>query len=463
MLNDCAVRVLPDEGEGVGDSVFERTNRWSLDSAFERAANGAVEALVVWDGLDGLIGGTSSFVRDAESRGMPVERIDPADDVFAVRRARLAPGGPKRILALDGGGVRGAISVGFLARIEALLRERTGRDDLVLRDYFDLVGGTSTGAILAAGIAVGMDAAALEALYRKLPQRVFGQKRRWWNKWWIAKYDEGPLMEVLTKHLGDRRLNDPEIPCGLCIVTKRADSGSTWPIHNHPGGQYFERNGRIRLWRAVRASTAAPTYFQPEKIEFQPNKYGAFVDGGVSMANDPSLLLMLMSTLRGYGFRWPLGEDELLLVSVGTGTWSKKKPWNEVIQGQKGWRRMLGGKAFWDWAVEVPEMLMSDARDQNQLLLQYLSTTLTGVHIDNEVGDLADDLLHGIPALTYARYDATLETKNLSELGIGTDEEELKTLRALDSVTGMKKLLEIGCLEAERQVSAEHLPRAFDL
>lgn len=106
---------------------------------------------------------------------------------------------------------------------------------------------------------------------------------------------------------------------------------------------------------------------------------------------------------------------------------------------------------------------MSDARDQNQLLLQYLSTTLNGVHIDNEVGDLSDDLLHGIPALTYARYDATLESENLSELGIGTGEEELETLRALDSVTGMEKLLEIGRLEAERQVSAEHLPRAFDL
>ena len=65
--------------------------------------------------------------------------------------------GPKRILALDGGGLRGIVSLAFLKRIEALLKERHGDDpDFRLCHYFDLIAGTSTGAIIAAGLAVGM-------------------------------------------------------------------------------------------------------------------------------------------------------------------------------------------------------------------------------------------------------------------------------------------------------------------
>ena len=72
---------------------------------------------------------------------------------------RLTAPGPKRILALDGGGIRGALSLGFLERIERLLRERHANPDLRLRDYFDLIGGTSTGSIIAVGLAIGMDVA----------------------------------------------------------------------------------------------------------------------------------------------------------------------------------------------------------------------------------------------------------------------------------------------------------------
>ena len=71
---------------------------------------------------------------------------------------RLSSSGPKQILALDGGGIRGALTVGFLARIEQILRERHGRPDLLFCDYFDLIGGTSTGAIIAAALSIGMSA-----------------------------------------------------------------------------------------------------------------------------------------------------------------------------------------------------------------------------------------------------------------------------------------------------------------
>jgi patatin-like phospholipase/acyl hydrolase len=68
----------------------------------------------------------------------------------------FAAGGPKRILALDGGGIRGILSLGFLLRIEEILRERHGNDPAFrLSHYFDLIAGTSTGSIIAALLAQG--------------------------------------------------------------------------------------------------------------------------------------------------------------------------------------------------------------------------------------------------------------------------------------------------------------------
>src|ERR1700749_1361288 len=64
--------------------------------------------------------------------------------------------GPKHILALDGGGIRGVLTLEYLEVIEALLRQRRKDPNLLLSDYFDLIGGTSTGSIIAAGLACGM-------------------------------------------------------------------------------------------------------------------------------------------------------------------------------------------------------------------------------------------------------------------------------------------------------------------
>ncbi len=80
--------------------------------------------------------------------------------------------GPKRILALDGGGIRGILTLQYLKIVETLVKQRLG-DDALLSDYFDLVGGTSTGSIIAAGLACGMTVDALQELYRNIGASVF--------------------------------------------------------------------------------------------------------------------------------------------------------------------------------------------------------------------------------------------------------------------------------------------------
>jgi len=362
---------------------------------------------------------------------------------------RLTLPGPKRILALDGGGIRGALTLGYLERIQQMLRDRHQRPDLKLSDYFDLIGGTSTGAIIASALATGMDASEIKRIYIELGGKVFG-KKQW--RMWEALFDAAPLEAELQRVFGDLCLGDARVLTGLCIVTKRADTGSTWPLINHPRGKYYKHNSPILLRNAVRASAAAPTYFVPEKFDVGFGEVGAFVDGGVSMANNPALQLFLVATLKGFPFRYPIGEHNLLLVSVGTGTWRRHDRADVVAEGK-----------VWNWASEVPSMLMEDASWQNQLLLQYLSRTPTPWEIDAEVGDLASDLLTPEPALTYLRYNVWLETPALQALGLTTLAPRAEALREMSAAENRDALALVGDTAAAWDVRDEHFPDAFNL
>ncbi len=362
---------------------------------------------------------------------------------------RLSDDGPKRILALDGGGIRGTITLGFLERIEAILRERHDRSDLRLCDYFDLIGGTSTGAIIAAGLAIGLEVADIKQLYFELGGKIFG-KKQW--KQWDAIFDLAPLLHELERAFGDRTLGDESLQTGLCIIVKRADTNSTWPLINHPGAKYYAENSRILLRDAVRASTAAPAYFVPETLDIGGGLSGAFVDGGVSMANNPALQLFLMATLQGYPFHWKTGENDLLLVSIGTGVWKIEHD-----------AAIMAHAHLWDWAREVPTMLMADANWQNQLILQSLSRTPTPWPINDEIGDLHDEMLTKEPLLSYLRYNARLEEANLRALKLDNLVPKLASLRDMSAAQNRYDLAQIGTREAQIQIKAEHFAPAFDL
>ena len=103
---------------------------------------------------------------------------------------------------------------------------------------------------------------------------------------------------------------------------KRIDSGSPWPISHNPNGKYVNghgdslRNYDYKLWQVVRASTAAPTFFKPQKITISsPDKpeqeVGEFMDGGVSPNNNPSLQAYWLATPQGFVLRWSTGADQL--------------------------------------------------------------------------------------------------------------------------------------------------------
>ena len=131
--------------------------------------------------------------------------------------------------------------------------------------YFDLIGGTSTGAIIASALAIGMSAEDVEKTYLEFGGEVFNDREDQFGLPRLASCagatTQSRCNASSTDYFGDRTLGDESIRTGLCIVAKRADTSSVWPLINHPGGRYYPKNRQILLRDAVRASTAAPTLF----------------------------------------------------------------------------------------------------------------------------------------------------------------------------------------------------------
>jgi len=179
---------------------------------------------------------------------------------------------------------------------------------------------------------------------------------------------------------------------------------------------------------------------------------GAFVDGGVSMANNPALQLYMVATLKGFPFHWKTGEDNLMIVSVGTGNSKQKDKPENIVD-----RWLL------DWAKEVPNMLMMDASTQNELFLQWISRSKTPRYFNMEVEDLKDDLLTPEPMLTYLRYNVFLESDPLKKLGFDLSKKEAKALTEMSAAENIPNLYQIGAKAGQLEMLDEHLPGAFNL
>jgi hypothetical protein len=213
-------------------------------------------------------------------------------------------------------------------------------------------------------------------------------------------------------------------------------------------------NANYPLWQVVRASTAAPRFFDPEKIEINRGKpgetpvVGEFVDGGLSPFNNPALQALMYVTLDGYRVGWPTGADKLLVVSVGTGSADPA---------------MAPAKLAVEHAVKSLFSLMDDCAALVETLLQWMSASPTARVIDREAGDLRHDLIAPAPLIHYLRYNVALTGASLAELGLRFDDEKVAGLSAMDAPDNMTTLQEIGARAAERQVRGEDFPANFDL
>lgn len=402
--------------------------------------------------------------------------------------ARLHSPGPKRMLALDGGGTRGIISIAFLEKIEATLRKKYKNDTLVLADYFDMIGGTSVGSLLATMLALGWDMAKVRRIFETWAPDLFSSFLR------LGSYDARTLVNKLRGLLKDMPLGSDDLKTGLTVVTKRSDTNSVWVFVNNPASIYWQGRGRrignkdYLLRDILRAATAAPTYYSPTDITLHSSQEdgknivdkGRFIDGAVSPHNNPSLQLFMLASIQGYnlggnGKTWELGPDKLLMISVGTGSHD-----TEVQKSNLPYREAVGSLMS----------MMGDAQQLTLTLLQGLSVVPQGADgqarprwlIDSEIGTMAGHLLVGKPHLTFQRYDVPLDAKWLSgekpredQTGVRRGEHIEKALKAhnirlprdlddmckLINVSAMAKLYALAQAAAEEQVSEHDFPDAF--
>ena len=361
---------------------------------------------------------------------------------------RIRKPGQKKILALDGGGIRGMISVEILAAIEDMLRFKLNAGaDFVLADYFDFVAGTSTGAIIATCIAVGMPMARIRTFYEQSGVEMFDKASL--LKRLHYKYEDDNLVRKLKSELGETAtLGDDKLRCLLMMVLRNATTDSPWPVSNNPFAKYNQRtradcNLDLPLWQLVRASTAAPTYFPPEVATLGDKRF-VFVDGGITMYNNPAFQAFLMATTQPYQVNWQSGADKILLVSIGTGVIANADDALTPDQMHLGYE-----------IKTIAPALMYAAKVEQDFLCRVFGDCKVGLPLDREIGHMIGQRGPAQPKLfTYLRYDADLTQAGLDALGL--NDVQSASVQALDSVAHIAGLQRLGRAVAQRDIDPAH-------
>lgn len=363
----------------------------------------------------------------------------------------LPPRPSARLLAFDGGGIRGLFALEIARRMESLLREKYAKPDLVLADHFQYLGGTSTGAIIATFLSWGLPVAEVIRLYRANAKVMFTKAGL--GSIYKNRFAGQPISDFLRNFFVEddgspATLGTARLRTLLLVVTRNASTGSPWPISNNPHAIYNDRskagcNLDLPLWQIVRASTAAPTFFPPEVIEIADQASGetkkqifAFEDGGLTPFNNPAYLLYTMATLPEYRLQWPDGADRMSLVSIGTGRLNTGR-------GAKLEENLLGQ------ALSIPSVLISSAQWIQDLLCRQHGECRHGDPLDSELGDLIRP--NPQARFLYARYDQTVDAADLTAaLHISKKGFTLDNLELMDFLAAM------GASYATQNVRLEH-------
>lgn len=358
----------------------------------------------------------------------------------------LVDTGKKRILSLDGGGIRGVISIEVLAEIERQIREACKQPDMVLADYFDFVAGTSTGAIIATAISMGWSVEKIRSFYLEKGKEMFDH-----SHWWQVlrhRYSGERLKELLQLEFGGEFLGTKKLRTLLMLVMRNVTTDEPWVVSNNPNCRFNKADRadcqmNLPLWQLVRASTAAPSFFPPETIKVGAHDF-VFVDGSISSYTNPAFFAFLRAVAKPYDICWELGEDKVLVVSVGTGTAPHRL--HDFKADDYGLVQA---------ATTVPTSLILSTVIEQDTLCRIFGKCLNGHQIDKEIGDLVGmEALGGKHLFTYVRYNEELSPAGFSRLGLA--DIDIEQIQRIDSTDHVNDLIKIG-QEIAKQVQVEHL------
>ena len=239
----------------------------------------------------------------------------------------------KKVLSIDGGGIRGIIPATVLAEIE----RRTGK---LTSEVFDLVAGTSTGGILALGLSkpgqggkAQYSAETLIELYETEGGKIFDLSV--WHQLQSVgglaeeKYPSKGIDEVAKRYFDDVRL--AEALTEILVTAYEIERRGPWFFKRRHARDQDTEGDNFLMREVAQATSAAPTYFEPLQLEWGPHGKRAFIDGGVH-SNNPAMCAYVEARKI-----YP-EENDFLVVSLGTGEPTREMPYEEV----KGW-----GLALW--------------------------------------------------------------------------------------------------------------------
>jgi hypothetical protein len=194
----------------------------------------------------------------------------------------------------------------------------------------------------------------------------------------------------------------------LLVVVRNHTTGSAWPLTNNPLAKYNnagheECNLNVPLYKVVRASTAAPVYFDPEVIQLGKSR-SVFVDGSITPYNNPALIAALTAVLPCYNLNWETGAEKIRLVSVGTIRFPSGLP--------KEARTLWIGYN----AAHIPAALIQGAASQQDYLCRCLGACIYGEPLDSEVGDLVGVPMPGERLFSYVRYNRSYGGAEVQQL-----------------------------------------------
>ncbi|MDX2245764.1 MAG: patatin-like phospholipase family protein [Bacteroidia bacterium] len=324
------------------------------------------------------------------------------------------------ILSLDGGGIRGIIPCKVLEYIEARLYDETRQDGPGIAELFDLIAGTSTGGLLACGLNIKNEngrpkyrAAELMDLYRgEIAGKIFSTS---WlgsvSNIFRSKFPAENIEEVLKSYFGKSRLSDTI--SDLLITSYNTDAKRPFYFKSSD----YRKNPEVEnflLWEIARATSAAPTFFPPKKIEYggilpilnkdfnlvqRKINHLSLVDGGV-FANNPSLLAYIEAreTLRERGWKLASHSDaERPVTERSRGMFAEVEGVNEELPilmlsigtGQTGQPYMYDDVKDWglvEWVKPLIDILMQGVSEtvdyqMNHLLPPYADKKKTPRYI----------------------------------------------------------------------------------
>jgi patatin-like phospholipase/acyl hydrolase len=295
-----------------------------------------------------------------------------------------------RILSIDGGGIRGILPGQILLALEQKLKLRSNNPNASIADYFDLFAGTSTGGILTclylcpdenSPSRPKFSAKNAVDLYLKHGAEIF--KNDLAHRLYSAggfteeKYPSGPIESVLENYFRDTKLSSLLKPC--IITSYNIFNRSTHFFTQHDAA---EKTGYDYLVKDVaRATSAAPTYFEPARISSLSGVSYPLVDGGV-FANNPALCAYAEARHR---FRKQDGlknvtATDMFLLSIGTGSVKKKYDYDKAA----GW-------GSHGWIEPVLDIMMSGASDTIDFQLKQIFDAIDKkenyIRIDPEMGE----------------------------------------------------------------------------